>query len=1311
MQTIPLFRQPHERSSQNLKSNKMKKNLLFILCLFSLNIFFTNAVSAQCDDPPTITCAEFAMTYDDCPDGLGPNTPNGVWTPIGPTGGINNAVGGSYGLFLDLSTCVTDDCTSLAAMEYTLAASYSEDVVPGCSITLVNEWSIRDSSGNVSPDIVVFKGTIAFNGTAAPVIVCPANVGVECGESIDPMDTGEATATSDCGTPEITFADVLAPACGTTGIITRTWTATDGCGLTSTCEQIITTFDTQAPVLPMAPAPVTVECDAIPMPEMLMADDACAGMVMGVVADVVTDGACDNSYTITRTWTFADDCGNSDELSQIITVEDTTPPEVTCAEFTMTFDRCPDPLGPNTPSGNWITVPATGIFQTAVGGSSIGTIDLNGCVTDNCSDFASGGFEYMVSDSYEENRVPGCSVDIINEFMIRDICGNVSPTTFIFRGMIQFGGPGPVITCPDGDIVECAAEITVSPMDATATSDCGNPAVTITGPVVDGDADCPGTTYTYTYTATDGCGRTASCDQVFTIENDPPVIVCPMGMIVECSADIVVDPADAAVTTSCTLGFNTVITGPVQVGDDDCPGTTYTYTYTTTDDCGRTVSCDQVFTIENDPPVIVCPMDMIVECSADIVVDPADATVTTSCTLGFSAVVVTGPVQVGDDDCPGTTYTYTYTTTDDCGRTVSCDQVFTIENDPPTIVCPANMIVECFVDIAVDPADAVVTTSCTLGSNTVITGPVQVGADDCPGTTYTYTYTTTDDCGRTASCEQVFTIQNLAPIITCPADEVVTCFEDIVADPSNLTVITACGMDFFVYVKQPLITGGIPGCDGTVYTYIYKVTDACGRVSECQQQFLIQNDAPTVTVPAGGTVECFSDIVVSTADATVVADCEGDFVINVLGPVLSGPANCPGTTYTYTYRVKDFCNRTVEVDRVFTIGNNAAPVITSVIETQTTTCLAGVNPNENFITYETSCGDAATVNIAGPQIIGAMDCNGTRYRYTYTVTDACGRNSAAVVLDYVVQNEGPVFAGCEDEQWLQFNCEDYGGEEGTIAAIEAYIASVSATSACDSDLTVFNNFNSNNINTCINNGINTITFRATDNCGRTSFCTTTYVVTDTEAPTIFEEAQDHWEICNYDTPSNFDDWVDSYGGAAAYDACSNDNVFWSTIPSNPSFNCDGAMGVTSVTVTFRVRDNCGNVSTTTATFNAFMGGGDIDSQGNEYELGEDNSSETNLDLTSQDVNGVVAGEAFTLYQNQPNPFKEATVIGFSIPEAGVVSLRIYDMSGRLVHNQNGDFAKGFNQFDLNGADLPSGILYYQVNTATDSDSKKMILLD
>jgi hypothetical protein len=87
----------------------------------------------------------------------------------------------------------------------------------------------------------------------------------------------------------------------------------------------------------------------------------------------------------------------------------------------------------------------------------------------------------------------------------------------------------------------------------------------------------------------------------------------------------------------------------------------------------------------------------------------------------------------------------------------------------------------------------------------------------------------------------------------------------------------------------------------------------------------------------------------------------------------------------------------------------------------------------------------------------------------------------------------------------------------------------------------------------------------------------------------------------------------------------------------------------------------------------------------------------------------ISGVGFELYQNQPNPFVNKTFIGFHLPEATEATLSIYDETGRLIFNQRGDFAKGYNTIAIDRALLnTTGVLYYQLQTATDSATKKMI---
>ncbi|MFN0034748.1 MAG: T9SS type A sorting domain-containing protein, partial [Saprospiraceae bacterium] len=87
----------------------------------------------------------------------------------------------------------------------------------------------------------------------------------------------------------------------------------------------------------------------------------------------------------------------------------------------------------------------------------------------------------------------------------------------------------------------------------------------------------------------------------------------------------------------------------------------------------------------------------------------------------------------------------------------------------------------------------------------------------------------------------------------------------------------------------------------------------------------------------------------------------------------------------------------------------------------------------------------------------------------------------------------------------------------------------------------------------------------------------------------------------------------------------------------------------------------------------------------------------------------ISGVGFELYQNEPNPFVNRTSVGFHLPEAAEATLSVYDETGRVVYQQKGQFAKGDNRIALDRALLSTtGALYYKLETATDSATKKMI---
>src|SRR5437867_7625283 len=130
--------------------------------------------------------------------------------------------------------------------------------------------------------------------------------------------------------PRLDVADVTTPgACPQAKSITRTWTARDACGNTSTASQTITVTDTTKPVISGVGGQQTIECDQTPVFSQPTVSDNCDPNPSLSFADVTTPGACPQARSITRTWTARDACGNTSTASQTITVTDTTTPVIT----------------------------------------------------------------------------------------------------------------------------------------------------------------------------------------------------------------------------------------------------------------------------------------------------------------------------------------------------------------------------------------------------------------------------------------------------------------------------------------------------------------------------------------------------------------------------------------------------------------------------------------------------------------------------------------------------------------------------------------------------------------------------------------------------------------------------------------------------------------------------------------------------------------------------------------------------------------------------------------------------------------------
>ncbi len=86
----------------------------------------------------------------------------------------------------------------------------------------------------------------------------------------------------------------------------------------------------------------------------------------------------------------------------------------------------------------------------------------------------------------------------------------------------------------------------------------------------------------------------------------------------------------------------------------------------------------------------------------------------------------------------------------------------------------------------------------------------------------------------------------------------------------------------------------------------------------------------------------------------------------------------------------------------------------------------------------------------------------------------------------------------------------------------------------------------------------------------------------------------------------------------------------------------------------------------------------------------------NVTTSIEDVAGVVP-EQFSLVGNYPNPFNPTTTVQFTMPEAGSVTLFVFDVLGRKVATVDGGLQPaGVRELEFDAARLSSGIYFYYV---------------
>jgi hypothetical protein len=293
------------------------------------------------------------------------------------------------------------------------------------------------------------------------------------------------------------------------------------------------------------------------------------------------------------------------------------------------------------------------------------------------------------------------------------------------------------------------------------------------------------------------------------------------------------------------------------------------------------------------------------------------------------------------------------------------------------------------------------------------------------------------------------------PVITCPANDVISCTES--TDPDNTGMATAtdnCVVDPDVDFVDDVTPGDCP--QEMEIERIWSATDAVGNIDTCSQDLsVVDEGAPTVTVPDPISLECNSTggvlatdpAVVSWLDmATAVDDC-GTATLEDDAPELF-PASCPpGTPTDVTFTGTDECgNSASDMSSVTVLDTTGPEIVCSVATDQLWP------PNHKLvdvgfdITAMDVCDDDLDIQVSvtsdehpslatgagGPvhcadAVIGQGNSvllraersgagDGRVYVITATATDECGNVGQCQVAVTVAQSMNPMIAPIDSGQ-------------------------------------------------------------------------------------------------------------------------------------------------------------------------------------------------------------------------------------------------------------------------------------------------------
>ncbi len=962
--------------------------------------------------------------------------------------------------------------------------------------------------------------------TTAPVITCPPtqlrDLSASCTYDLEEL-TALATTTDNCPGALIVTQSPAAGALTLTGPgrTTVTLTATDPAGNTGTCAFEVAVADATPPTI-ICPDPVVTQADAnctARTPDLTddasAADNCSATAAIDITQDIAVNTVLTGEGTTqTVTLTATDAAGLSANCTVTVTVEDITPPILTC------------------PAAQTLNLNATDCEAALPDYARL----LR--VTDNCEASAAPALQQMPPAG---TVVSG--VNTVQEVAFSAVDGSGNMATCSFEVTLRDVTP-PGLTCPtDATLalnVDCSAPLPDFTDQTTATDACAmSDALVLTqspGPGTSLGFD--GATVSVTITARDGNGNSDNCSfSVIAEDVLPPMITCPADQDVVTDGGCAFELPDytdvADVSDNCSQEDAITVTqspGDGVVVSQEQLGVPQTVTLTATDAAGGVANCTFTVTpVDASPPSILCPPSPTIfldadGCTGTIGDYTGSSRVTDNCTDSVD-VVVTQSAPAGSAVSgvllPDTVITLT--ATDLSGNTDTCNfRILIRDTIAPTVDCSAATQVialdaDCNGSIP-DLTPALISDdNCSAGALTTNQDPAPGANYSGDGTAVTVLFTVIDANRNATPCTATVTFEDQSPPspVTCPGDQELN-VDDVCDVPlpdytTGATVGDNCRAQNQIVVSQiPAPGTAVNLTANPTITVTLTADDGNGNTESCSFLVtLVDEEALDLTCPGGQRV-------VASAD-----DCDGTLP-DYLGDVLTvnqcmtsatgaslNQTPAPGTPLTLpdldvpqtvSITATDLNGNTSQCTFEVTLVDTLPPTLTCPpmqADTFNTACSYELEDLRDLATVMDNCSPVDSIVLGqNPLPGGGFDGPAVDQVVTITATDGSG-NRTQCTFELQVRDRTPPVVICPEPDTLFTNsaCEvtvgDYTG--GTIIQDNCAEREALLIEQVPPPGTVFSGHLTSE----------TVTITATDPSGNVETCSFPLTAVDTIRPTVF----------------------------------------------------------------------------------------------------------------------------------------------------------------------------------------------------------------